>query len=357
MVRQSQNPANEEGRIYTLAQNGTEVKDKRALILIGKGSDMSVKDYGQRKGKKKTITQALVIKMIEIAEKEGRPEILKSLWNTYYCQDRVYTHEGRLYGKYCMNRFCTTCLGIRKAEMINTYYPILKNWGNAYMVTLTIKSIPKKDLIRILRHCIKGLTRIIDKYEKREARGTGKKLIGIRSLECNFNPVKRTYNPHFHFIVPDFETAEILKSEWLRLWTLRPTNKKWVDPRAQDIKKVFNMDSALVEVIKYGAKVFTDPTENKNKQNRNLKVYARAFYNIMLAMKGLRLFASFGFKLPKDSKPERLPPRVTTDYEEWRYLPEFKDWQHTENELTLFGNMQDAYLEEVLVNCIDVLAE
>jgi plasmid rolling circle replication initiator protein Rep len=34
--------------------------------------------------------------------------------------------------------------------------------------------------------------------------------MGIKSLECNFNPKTRTYNAHFHFIVPSKEIAEML---------------------------------------------------------------------------------------------------------------------------------------------------
>jgi len=41
--------------------------------------------------------------------------------------------------------------------------------------------------------------------------------------------------------------------------------------------------------------------------------------------------------LPKEEKKEKGTAKITTDYEEWYYLPEYHDWQHTESEQTLSG--------------------
>ena len=74
---------------------------------------------------------------------------------------------------------------------------------------------------------------ISNRCKKRHQRGKGIKLIGIKSLECNFNPIRKTYNPHYHLIVATKEMAEVLKKEWLKLWT-----KKYTSPKAQHIRKV-----------------------------------------------------------------------------------------------------------------------
>lgn len=286
-----------------------------------------------------------------------RADIANSLWNTWYCQSKVYTHEGRLYSDYCKNRFCTSCLGIRKADIINRYYPVLRNWQDAHFVTLTVKACTKKQLNERIEKCIEGFQLIIDRCRQRANRGKGKKLIGIRSFECNFNPDKYTYNPHFHVIVPDRETAELLVKEWLFQWTYKKQNKKPLASRlGQDIQPIRDIQTKLVEVVKYGIKVFTDPTNSKN-ERRSTTVYARAFYNIIVAMKGHRLFASFGFILPKSNDEEKHPAIVVEEYEEWRYLPEYNDWQHTESEQTLFGYMPSEILKELLDNNIDMEQE
>ncbi len=74
-------------------------------------------------------------------------------------------------------------------------------------------------------------------------------------------------------------------------------------------------------------------------------------------MKGHRLFASFGFILPKSDNKEMHPAIVVEDYEEWRYLPEYYDWQHTDSEQTLFGYTPNEILKELLGNNIDVLTD
>lgn len=340
------------GGIYTLAQNGTDNKQKAAIILNGQGSDILRKDYGKRKQKTKTITQALVLKMIDIAKQEGRRDIQISLWNTYYCQHTVYTSENRLYSSYCKNRFCTTCLGNRKAELIRKYSPVIANWPAPHFVTLTVKACTKNQLSKLLQLCIKSLSTIIDKHEHRHIRGKGNKLVGIRSLECNFNPGKKTYNPHFHLVVPDLETARIIVNEWL---ANKPTGYK--SRYAQKIDRIENLETALIEVIKYGTKVFTDEAESEKTPGKGLKVYVRAFYNIIVAMKGLRLFASFGFKLPKETAQHPAGAKLTIDYEKWVYLPEYNDWQHTESELTLLGCMSPEAIQELLEGGVDMERE
>jgi plasmid rolling circle replication initiator protein Rep len=59
---------------------------------------------------------------------------------------------------------------------------------------------------------------INDKYYKRHQRGKGFKLIGIRSLECTFNPISREYHPHFHLIVADEQMANVIMQDWLYAW-------------------------------------------------------------------------------------------------------------------------------------------
>ena len=57
--------------------------------------------------------------------------------------------------------------------------------------------------------------KIIEKHRKKHQRGKGLKLVGVKSLESNFNPVKNTYNPHFHVITKEKWMAEVILEEWL----------------------------------------------------------------------------------------------------------------------------------------------
>ena len=134
----------------------------------------------------------------------------------------------------------------------------------------------------MLKGIQKAFRQIKGKYSKRSERGTDEKFLGLKSLECNFNPQKKTYNPHLHLIVPSEEMAEILIEEWLKKWTRKHTHRD-----AQDYRRVQDCEKDLVEVIQYEAKIFTEPEAKKSKGKKGgAKIYARALDNIHAAMKG-----------------------------------------------------------------------
>ena len=74
-------------------------------------------------------------------------------------------------------------------------------------------------------------------------------------------------------------------------------------------------------------------------------------------MRGLRLFSSFGFTLPKKDKEERTPARVVTDYEEWVHAAELQNWTNTEKWELLFEELPDPELEDQLNWGIDTKEE
>ena len=339
--------------LNTLAQNGTTFDGQNAAIISGQGSELGNNKVLNGRAKRKIISQKMALSLIAIAEKKGQPEKVKAFWNTYYCQNRLITHDGRYHGKYCKNRFCTLCSSIRKAEIINKYYPVLKTWPEPYFVTLTVKAYPLKSLRTMLKGVIKAFRQISGNYRKMNQRGKGIRLTGIKSLECNFNPVKRTYNPHLHVIVPNKETAEILIKEWLAKWTPRHALRQ-----SQDYRPIRNLATALIETIKYGSKIFTEPDVNKKaNSSNNGKIHAAAVYNIFDAMEGLRLFDRFGFDLPKGTAKERKGAMVVTKYGEWLFVPQYFDWLNTENELTLTGYVPKTDLVNLLEYNIDLESE
>ena len=134
-----------------------------------------------------------MLNLIQMAEENGESEIEKAYQNSYYCQQNLISVNGRFYGKYCKNRFCSLCCSIRKAEMINQYYPILKKWKKPYFLTLTVKSFSAQNLSQYIKKFIQGIQRITAKHRKRYQRATGIKLTGVRYLECNFSPKRKTY--------------------------------------------------------------------------------------------------------------------------------------------------------------------
>ncbi len=330
--------------INTLAESGTYKARQNNVIVNGEGTDLSKQDALKGRAKRKTITQSMMLKLIDVAKEKGEPELEKAYWNTYYCQQEIITADGRLYGKYCKNRFCTLCCSIRKAELINKYYPVMRKWKEPYFLTLTVKSCKAAKLKLYIKKFNIGLKRITAKHRKRYQRGRGKLLVGVRSLECNFNPKYKTYNPHFHIITKDKKTAEIILKEWLNLWTSKHAKRP-----AQNIQKVHNLEKGLIEIIKYGSKIFTEPDLKKRaKETETAQIYIKALDTILTAMKGKRIFDRFGFNLPKSEIKQSPNSKLLSNFKEWEYDPKVADWINTSTAEVLTGYKAPSHLKAIL---------
>jgi hypothetical protein len=344
--------------IYTLAQNGTgksvRTSTKSIISVNGKGSDISTNEIIHARNKRKLITQKLSLCLIDVAKQKGHLDSVKEYWNTFHCLNIITTDGNRIHGKYCKNRICTVCSGNRKAELINKYLPIINQWKEPYFVTLTIRSVPARRLHDMMKAMLAILKRIIGKYKSRNKRGKDILLKGIRSLECNFNPIARTYNPHFHIIVPDKETADILVKEWLYYCNRNGTF--WASKNAQKPIKIRENENeiCLVEVIKYGCKIITRPKKDGVVMyDLPAKIYISALHNILRAMKGLRLFERFGFNLPKTQKETTI--KELYEYDILVYDSKIGDWIDTESELRLSDYILPPELKEILDNADMIL--
>lgn len=341
------------GSFNTLAQTGTSHFEKPTRLIHGNGRELGLNAGINGLAKRKMIVQTMMLSLIDLAKSKHSPDRIKAYWNTYHCQNKVISVDGRLYGKYCKNRFCTLCCAIRKAEILNKYLPAISSWDSPFFVTLTIKAQPRKNLIKFMRGMMDAFQRIYMKIKKRHQRGKCSRIMGIKSLECNFNPVRKTYNPHFHIIVPDEETANILISEWLNIWT-----PKFALRAAQNKSKIKDCNTALIEIVKYGSKIFTEPDlKKKGKGKSSPLIYLAALDNIFNAMKGLRIFERFGFNLPKGCNIKPSNTFLAKDYQEWIYDLRFRDWHNSDNELLLTNYSPDSHLVNLLENNIDISTE
>ena len=319
-------------------------------MVSGKGTGIGEQKTLQNRARRKLITKAMIFALIDIANSKGDSERAQAYWNTYHCQQKVIVSNSVVYSTYCKNRFCTVCCAIRKAQMVNKYLPVLSQWEDIQFVTLTIKAIPARSLNKWMDGMMKAFRQINDRCKKRYLRGKGIKIMGVKSLECNFNPQEKTYNPHFHLLVPNKEIADLLKKEWLIQWR----SYKYAIHKAQKIIPIDSVENGLIEIIKYGSKIFTEwDVKNKAKNiKKDPKIYAYALDNIFVSMKGKRIFDRFGFDLP----PQPIKETKTTlleNFEEWYYDMIGNDWINPETGECLSGYEQDADLEYLLENCID----
>ncbi len=354
----TENRVFDEGCIYTLAESGTQKNNETPSIALvsGKGTDISGNPSLVNRARRKLITRKMVLSLIDVAKEKGESERIQAYWNAYHCMNNVIVSDGKMYGKYCKNRFCTICNAIRKADTINHYYPVISQWEDVHFVTLTVKACKEEQLNRWIYRMLRAFELIQNRSKKRHQRGKGIKLMGVKSLECNFNPSTKTYNPHFHLIVPSKEIAELLKDEWIKQW--RPIPKttyryKYTTPKAQHIEPVYNLETALIETIKYGSKIFTEPDLNKKSNLKTPpKIYARALDNILVAMKGKRIFERFGFNLPE--QPQQInSTKVLVDFENWTFPKDSSDWVNDETGEALTGFLPPLGLSYLLNECIN----
>lgn len=121
------------------------------------------------------------------------------------------------------------------------------------------------------------------------------------------------------------------------------------------IQRVYNSTSALIEIVKYGSKIFTEPDVNKKSNSEgNPTIHAAALDSIFKAMKGLRIFERFGFNLPNVSKIPTPEFTILRDYDEWIFEPTAFDWLNTKNEKRLADYNPIMQLVELLNNNIDI---
>ncbi|MDB5142574.1 MAG: hypothetical protein JWQ66_1287 [Mucilaginibacter sp.] len=154
-------------------------------------------------------------------------------------------------------------------------------------------------------------------------------------------------------IVATKEIADILVKEWLKLWTPQFTYSK-----GQYSKPVINKEKALLEIIKYGSKIFTEPdVNNKSTSTVNRTIHAAAFNNILLGMKGLRIFERFGFDLPKQQIAENPKSTETTNYNTWEFDLKNHDWLNILNDEALTDYKPEFALVDLLENRIDTNLE
>jgi len=117
------------------------------------------------------------------------------------------------------------------------------------------------------------------------------------------------------------------------------------------------LERDLIETIKYGTKIFTQPDpNNKKKKKGSERIYAVALYNILNAMKGRHLIEHFGFKIPASSATEKTEQILLTDSKDWSYDAKECDWLDifTDDTLTNFKPSEDLLK---IINDIDLEKE
>jgi len=181
----------------TLGFSGTGSKPESGdeIYLMGKGIDLGNLTVMERRAKRKLLTKTMMLLLLEIAKENENWKWHARFESTLHCQDEQITADGRSYTDfYCKQRCCLMCLANRKAQIINSYLPIVEDMADPHFVTLTVVSVKKEDLDTRVDEIVEAIRTLIARYKKRHQRGKQIKFYGLWSLESNFNPKRLTYN-------------------------------------------------------------------------------------------------------------------------------------------------------------------
>jgi len=325
----------------TLGFSGTNLKDGASTdevkFLMGKGSYLGDLDALEGMAKRKLLTKTMAMMLIEIAKEEHDWKWHSRFELTLKCQDEKIEADGRSYTDfYCKERCCLICLANRKAEKVNLYLPTVEGMPDPHFLTITAQSVKKEELRKRVEETLEAIRTIIARHKKRAERKTEEKIYGLWSLESNFNPVALTYNPHIHMILPSLKAAQAFRRDWMEYWQLKGVKISRKGQKYRAVKKDVKKD--LIEIVKYGSKIFTEPDIAERMQYNLPKkpsfIHVRALYNILVAMDGYDLFNTFGFELKNRKKPCKYTKKATK-YTDYMYDLADADWVNEEKGLKL----------------------
>lgn len=310
----------------TLAQLATSSKKEDDIKLIPCTHESDKKTL-QKRAYRKYINTSLSLRLVDASKINPKSTLQKSYFNSYHCCKTIAIHSsGKVKGNYCKNRWCLVCNSIRTAVLIHKYMPVVEDWNDKYFVTLTLPNCDGRDLRATIDEMQKVITQIRKVIQKRYQRGKGEKFIGVRKLECTYNPKTNKYHPHYHFVIDGHDNA----SELLNIWLKKVPAAKAV---AQDIRPAD--DNSSKELFKYFTKVVTT-IKDKNGDIKDAKIYADAMDVIFNSIKGLRTFQNFGFKTKNEVLAEDfVPAELSGDpiVSEAVWVQELADWAEENGEL------------------------
>ncbi len=244
---------------------------------------------------------------------------------THGCQSQIIIDGGGHLSSpyYCKRRWCMSCASIKMATMINQYHKQLDQREDLHFITLTQRTIKADQLNETIDAMGKRFRSILDLARKR-----GVKINGLRKLECKAAKAGR-YHPHYHLLVEGEAAGQFIINQWLK----RSTTSKI---KGQHIERVWSIDSALIELMKYTTKL----TCSEDSSNEVLASPTQMDI-IFQSLHGRRLYQPFGdiTKVSEDSfntTNEEVIAKARGLYEWIGH-----DWYHVEYGQPLSGWMPE----------------
>jgi len=287
------------------------------LVVVTPGVKSTTKKNLKKRSISKRFTQLQTFDLMSVCDRNDKEDL--KMYNYYFranlCGEVVNVSNGKITSTYCNCRHCIVCGRIRTAKGINGYYPQMKKDGKQYyLLTLTKVAVSG----RYIEQTFDDMYSVWRQFNKNwNKQNKGDKAKGIRKLECNFNLISNTYNPHYHIVVNSLEFAIALKEYWMQ-------KDSKLSYKAQDIRLVNPGGDNLLEVFKYGTK----PLSDKNRNTYQAHVILKALY-------GKNLFYPFGGlkKIDEDVADTIALESDTAENNQYRFNSDLIDWISEDGEL------------------------
>lgn len=295
--------------------------NKAQLPTLGKGTL-------SKRARSKFYTQSIVRGLFYLES-----PLQKGYSRAYHCASILKQHDGKITSRYCNSRICHVCNRIRTAKMMAGYIEPLRQLGDLYFTTLTIKNVKAHALSETVEKMLKDMSNIIRVLrEKRKIN-----ISGIRKIEVTYNAKTDEYHPHFH-ILHNHNVGSIIITEWLKRnstanlqgWDRK--KKKLVDIQVtKAITKNGEDDKAFLnEIFKYATKFVV----KDDKEKGVLNVYAPALDVILRSLHMKRSVQSFGeirkIVIKEEAEHEELISQefddVELQYKEWHWIEDISNW-------------------------------
>lgn len=204
----------------------------------------------------------------------------RSYRNSIYCQDVLIASDGVIKSTYCKNRWCPSCNRIKTAGYINRYLPVLEAQKELYFVTLTRPNVVADDLRAEIKELLRLYRYIVNNPTMRNLiKSTN--TVGVRKLECTYNPQRDDYHPHLHLLVSSKSVSDAIVSKWLNLNPIASRD-------AQCVKPVSELYGGVKELFKYFTKLLA--------RSNSGRVYFDAVHMdvVFVACRNVQIFGGLG---------------------------------------------------------------
>lgn len=233
------------GALDTSAQNRTKAPagDSESSKKDG---ESTLSKRARRKAQTAQITESLL-------EVEGGNSVLGKYYSrSFGCSHTLHEKDGKRTAMYCNCRHCLVCNAIRTAKLIDAYYPQLEKMEDPQFVTLTVPNVyNERDLKASLKEMKSVFSKIADRFRKRENRGEGRRISGVRREEVTYG--KKGFNQHIHLIIEGEDHAREIIQDWLKHFP--EASEAAQDRRQAD-------EGSLKELFKYSAKATETETQD-----------------------------------------------------------------------------------------------